>query len=823
VSTSDGPYVGLDYFVEDDAGLFFGRDGERKQIIGNLRASRLTLLYAESGVGKTSLLRAGVSARIRQLSGRSMTESGSARYVPVVFSSWRGDPTPGLIAAIEAAVHPLLGDDEELPRDALENAIEHVAKAVDATPLLILDQFEEHFLYDPAGDDGFDDDLARCVNRRDLRANFLISVREDAYSQIGPRFKARIPDVYGNFLHLDFLDESAAREAVLKPVSAFNERLDAEAPRFEVESELVDAVIEQVRRGRVAIGDGGAPDVAAAGLRRVETAYLQLVMKRLWDEELAAGSQRLRLETLERLGGADTIVRGHLDDVLARLPSDQRDAAAAAFRFLVTSSGRKIALSAEELHDFSDANPAALQPALEHLERARILRPVPSDEPDGVARHEIYHDVLAPPILDWRRRHVDEQRRAETEGRLAQARRRARRLEVRNRRLSAAVLALAAVAIGLALYLWDPEPVQRLELSTIDARFSVRGSSDPDPRIVMIAVDDRTLKRFHARGPVLQRAQYARMLALLRPNRPAVIALDVIFRGKQELRGDLALLREMRITRGRLVLPFVDFGVTAETARPDLLGRSDTVERTGVTPGFAGLPNDPDGRERRADYEVAAESSDQAQVTMPTFAFAAARVARRAGLGRQVDDEATAKRRAWGGQSESTTWIDYRGASGTFRRVSALDVLTGRVPARDFRNKAVVIGVVAHGSTDGHHRTPLDSAMPGAELQANALDTMLRGEPLRDVPQLIDILAIVLLASVPAVAALKRSPAATAGVIAALAIALLVGAQLAFQGGWILAVVVPLAALAAAAVGLAALATSRLVRRRRAVTPGASD
>jgi CHASE2 domain-containing sensor protein len=824
VSTSGGPYVGLDYFVEDDAGLFFGRDGERKRIIGNLRASRLTLLYAESGVGKTSLLRAGVSARISQLAARSIADRGSARYVPVVFSSWRDDPTPGLIAAIEAAVRPLLSDDEELalPRDALEHAIERVAKAVDATPLLILDQFEEHFLYEPDGGDGFDDDLARCVNRRDLRANFLIAVREDAYSLIGSRFKARIPDVYGNYLHLDFLDEEAAREAVLEPVRAFNERLEADTPHFEVESALVDAVLEQVRRGRVNIGDGGAPDVETAGPARVETAYLQLVMKRLWDEEVAAGSHRLRLETLEHLGGADTIVHGHLDDVLAKLPEGQRDAAATAFRFLVTSSGRKIALSSEELREFSDADGAALEPALEHLERERIVRPVPSEERGGVARHEIYHDVLAPAILDWRRRHGEEQRRTEAEGRLAQARQRAHRLEVRNRRLTSAVIALAAVAIGLALYLWDPEPVQRLELTTIDTRFSVRGSSAPDSRIVMIAVDDRTLKRFHATQPVLPRGQYARMLERLRQDPPAVIALDVAFQGKQELRGDLALLDAMRVMRGRLVLPFVDFGVAGGTPRPELLGRSDTVERTGVTTGFAGLPTDKDGQERRADYEVAAESANQADVKMPTFAFAAARVARGAGLSQQVDDVPTAKRRAWGGQTESTTWIDFRGPSGTFRRVSALDVLDGRVPARDFRNKAVVIGVVAHGSPDVHHRTPLDSAMPGAEVQANALDTMLRGQPLRDVPQLLDILAIVLLASVPVVAALRWSAPATAAVIAALAVALLVGAQLAFQSGWMVAVVVPLVALTASTLGIAGVGAGRLMMQRRTRRAGAS-
>ena len=96
------PYVGLDYFLEEDAGLFFGRDAERKRIIGNLRASRLTLLYAESGVGKSSLLRAGVSARLRQLAARRAAGRGSSRFVPVVFSAWRGDSTADLIAALEA-------------------------------------------------------------------------------------------------------------------------------------------------------------------------------------------------------------------------------------------------------------------------------------------------------------------------------------------------------------------------------------------------------------------------------------------------------------------------------------------------------------------------------------------------------------------------------------------------------------------------------------------------------------------------------------------------------------------------------------------------
>jgi hypothetical protein len=275
-----GPYVGLDYFLEEDAGLFFGRDAERKRIIGNLRASRLTLLYAETGVGKSSLLRAGVSARLHEAPWRNVAERGSVRYFPVVVSAWRGDSKAASIAALEAAVRRLLGEDADLAlrHDTLEQAIEDAVAAVDATPLLILDQFEEHFLYEPDDDGGFDDELARCVNRRDLRANFLISVREDAYPLIGQRFKRRIPNVYGNYLHLDFLDEHAARAAIFEPVEAFNEGLPPGAARFKVDPALAEAVLEQVRRGRVTIGDDGAPDPGQNGPARVETAYLQLVM-----------------------------------------------------------------------------------------------------------------------------------------------------------------------------------------------------------------------------------------------------------------------------------------------------------------------------------------------------------------------------------------------------------------------------------------------------------------------------------------------------------------------------------------------------------------
>ena len=219
-------------------------------LISNLRASRLTLLYAESGAGKSSLLCAGVASRLAELAQRSFGQRGTARNIPVVFSSWRDDATAGLIGEIQEAITPFLR--AVPPRapapDRLDAAIEAASAATDATLLVILDQFEEYFLYRSreSRDRLFADELATCINRSDLRVHFLISIREDAYSGLGDLFKGRISNVYGNYFHLEHLTREAAREAIEKPVASFNELHPHRAP-VEIGPGLVDAVLDQLR------------------------------------------------------------------------------------------------------------------------------------------------------------------------------------------------------------------------------------------------------------------------------------------------------------------------------------------------------------------------------------------------------------------------------------------------------------------------------------------------------------------------------------------------------------------------------------------------
>src|SRR5262249_41996824 len=142
-----------------------------------------------------------------------------------------------------------------------------------------------------------------------------------------------------------------------------------------------------------------------------------------WSAEQVAGSTVLRLETLQALGGAEEIVRAHLEDAVGRLSADEQDFACSVFDHLVTPSGTKIAHRVRDLARYAAARPEELGPVLAALASGRILRPV--TDVTGEPGYEIYHDVLAAPALAWRTRHESERQLELEHGR---ARGRQRRL-----------------------------------------------------------------------------------------------------------------------------------------------------------------------------------------------------------------------------------------------------------------------------------------------------------------------------------------------------------------------------------------------------------
>jgi WD40 repeat protein len=399
----ESPFKGLAPFggTALDALLFFGRERERDIVVANLMASRLTLLYGPSGVGKSSLLNAGVA--------RALVESPEGHRV-ASFDSWVEDRCEELRAERDAAAGGYL--------------------------YLILDQFEEFFLYQEV-DGPFARELAALLADRGLRVNVLLSLREDSLALLDA-LKGRISNLYGNSLRLDHLDRASARAAVVGPLRTYSE-LTGE--HVGAEPELVEAVLDEVATGRLELveaGRGGLEEPARDG--RIEAPFLQLVLERLWDAEREAGSDTLRLQTLLRLGGAEAVVREHLERALAGLAPEQKDLAANVFDHLVTPSGTKIAHRASDLAEYASVGEGELAQVLDALGQERILREV--DGPDGGgARYEIFHDVLSDPVLAWRAERRLERQREEAD-------RRHRRLLI----LAASALAGLAIMGAVAVY-----------------------------------------------------------------------------------------------------------------------------------------------------------------------------------------------------------------------------------------------------------------------------------------------------------------------------------------------------------------------------------
>jgi CHASE2 domain-containing sensor protein len=153
--------------------------------------------------------------------------------------------------------------------------------------------------------------------------------------------------------------------------------------------------------------------------------------------------------------------------------------------------------------------------------------------------------------------------------------------------------------------------------------------------------------------------------------------------------------------------------------------------------------------------------------------------------------------------------IDFRGGPGTFASVSFREVLRGRVPASLLRGKIVIVGATAPSLQD-LHSTPTSGAdlMSGPEVQANAIWTAVHGNPLRDGPDWLTVLAILLAAlvaplAVPRIGVVKAALVAIAG-----GISYAVAAQLAFNAGTVISVTSPLLACGLGIAGMLAASYS---------------
>jgi CHASE2 domain-containing sensor protein len=344
-------------------------------------------------------------------------------------------------------------------------------------------------------------------------------------------------------------------------------------------------------------------------------------------------------------------------------------------------------------------------------------------------------------------------------------------------------VALCGFAAGTAVELTGV--LDGLERDALRAHFDLRAAAPPDD-VAVVAVDAKSFDVLREQWP-FPRSLHGRAIRRLHAAGAREIVYDVQFTEPTEPREDLALYRAIEDAGGAVL-------ATSESdghGRTNVLGGDENLERVGARAAASDLFSDRGGAVSRFPRQVAG---------LETIAVATAE---------RLGGPALAPS-AFG---DDGAWIDYRGPPGTITTLSFSDVIKGRFAPDAVRGRVVVVGAAAPTLRDVH-ATPIggDQLMSGAEVQANAIWTVLHGLPLREASNAVGLLLVALLALVAPLVGLRFPVFATALAVAVAATLLLAAAQLAFEAGVIIDVVPGLAALALGAAGTTA--SSALIERR---------
>ena len=158
--------------------------------------------------------------------------------------------------------------------------------------------------------------------------------------------------------------------------------------------------------------------------------------------------------------------------------------------------------------------------------------------------------------------------------------------------------------------------------------------------------------------------------------------------------------------------------------------------------------------------------------------------------------------------------LRFYGPQGSFKRISAVQVLRGGVDPEALRGKVVIVGVTATGAADSF-ATPFDRVAPGAEVFATAIGNLLAGDGLARTPSTrrLDAAAAVGLPIVM-IALMAMRQAAIGLVLASLVFVLWFALVfLAFVNGYWISAAAPLASVLPLTMGFAA---ARSIVERRA-------
>ena len=418
-------YPGAKPFTAKQKSIFFGRQKELNKLLSIVNTEELTVLYSKSGLGKSSLLNAGLIPLVKE-----------KKYLKPIYIRFGSYFFEDNFTPLGNTVNFFLNDkpsNEQLILDKIkpenEMSLWYHIKQHQMTEsfngiLLIFDQFEELFTYPKEQIDEFGKQLSeviftnipdrfREIMERGLKtdAQFLsedelvklhkplplkiiMTIRSDRMSQLN-KLKPYFPNILQNCFELGALSIEEAENAILYPAYLQKKREAFISPVFDFEDEAVSFLIDFLSGGKT---------------QDIESFQLQLLCEHI--ERKIIIKQNIKLVSKKDLGNLQVILENYYLGKIADLPkADQLPARYLMEEGLVfEDEERRLILyegQIKSVYGISDK-------LLKDLLNTHIIRAEPSYK--GGYTFELSHDSLVAPILKAKaKRKQDEQERAKKE------------------------------------------------------------------------------------------------------------------------------------------------------------------------------------------------------------------------------------------------------------------------------------------------------------------------------------------------------------------------------------------------------------------------
>jgi formylglycine-generating enzyme required for sulfatase activity len=397
-------YPGPRSFVDNDVDrhLFFGREREIEHLLHRIRAVRLLVLFGKSGLGKTSLLQAGLYPLLRE---RGLLP------VPVRLNQPDIEPVRTVLDAVwevcrTHAIECRTGDTEGLWE--FFKAADLWRGDVLQTPVLVFDQFEELFTLQP---ESVRTTVATQLGELSVRGlptrirhrvqageqmrytdtppdvKVILSLREEYVGTLED-LVPNVPAVFEQRFRLAPLGTDDARRAVVEPAALDKPHLFATRP-FQYEKPTLDAMMEFLANQQGEVEPFQLQIVCRHAEQQVAARQRQHVGEIQVDEKLLGGRKAM-----------ETLLEGFYRNSIRQLSGwSQRSRARTLCEVgLLSPNGHRISIEQGQIYK----QYKVMAPTLEKLTQTRLIRKESRPGLEGFY-YELSHDSVARAVSRSRR------------------------------------------------------------------------------------------------------------------------------------------------------------------------------------------------------------------------------------------------------------------------------------------------------------------------------------------------------------------------------------------------------------------------------------